>query len=273
MKYINSSSIPILYLVFIIFITTISTLIIKLNPFLFTAKDRVHIFILMGQSNMAGRAALTNNDTKIQHNIFKLTPDFSWEPASHPLHSDSRNAGFGMGIPFAKSLIESNHASKIILLPLAMGNSRVDQWQKGGELFLRAKTHTEFAKRYGVLKGILWHQGESEAYIDNAQYLSRYSTNLYNFLHDFRNDIESPDLPIFLGLLGDYLVDSQQYPNTTEVNKLIVRVANKTHQAYLIDTSDLSPGKDNIHFNRNSIVHMSNKFLNTYCNKTINCKK
>jgi len=65
----------------------------------------MEVFVLMGQSNMAGFAELMPEDRKIVKNVFKIpaisTLDLAWEPATHPLHNRLKTDKFGLGLPFA----------------------------------------------------------------------------------------------------------------------------------------------------------------------------
>src|SRR5262245_52973592 len=69
-------------------------------------REEFHVFLLMGQSNMAGAAAVTNEDRIPVPGILSLTsqtPDqYAWKPAKHPLHDRETNERFGPGLAFAE---------------------------------------------------------------------------------------------------------------------------------------------------------------------------
>jgi hypothetical protein len=113
------------------------------------------------------------------------------EIATHPLHNDKpERVGVGPGLAFARRLLERQPtvADQILLVPTAVGGSRLDQWAADGELFKAATSKLaraiELAEKAqwseepqpgleatpaaangsGVfVAGILWHQGESDA--------------------------------------------------------------------------------------------------------------
>jgi hypothetical protein len=67
-------------------------------------RDNFHIFMLMGQSNMAGCGKLENGDTTPEPGVLaiptKCEGGFAWKPAAHPLHNRLSSDRFGLGLPF-----------------------------------------------------------------------------------------------------------------------------------------------------------------------------
>jgi len=50
---------------------------------------KFHLYILMGQSNMAGRGPLTEDLKQLQNNrVYVLDKNNKWKIAKHPLHFD-----------------------------------------------------------------------------------------------------------------------------------------------------------------------------------------
>ena len=49
---------------------------VKLPP-----KDKVHLFLLTGQSNMAGRGKVADEDLKVPPRVLMLTKDLKWVPS------------------------------------------------------------------------------------------------------------------------------------------------------------------------------------------------
>src|SRR5690606_19644879 len=129
-----------------------------------------HLYLLIGQSNMAGRGTLDTAGQEIQENILMLDRHNTWVPAKDPLHFDKKAAGTGPGLAFAKVMIAQRNGIKIGLIPCAVGGTSIGKWQPGA---YDEKTNThpyddmmkrlQAALRHGVLKGILWHQGEGNS--------------------------------------------------------------------------------------------------------------
>ena len=68
------------------------------------AKQDFHLFLLAGQSNMAGRGKVTPVDRYPDPNILMLDRDAQWVPATDPVHFDKSVAGVGLGRGFAKGV-------------------------------------------------------------------------------------------------------------------------------------------------------------------------
>ena len=49
-------------------------------------KEKFHLYLLMGQSNMAGRGRMTDADRRPVPRVLMLTKENQWAPAKHPLH-------------------------------------------------------------------------------------------------------------------------------------------------------------------------------------------
>ena len=69
---------------------------IKLPP-----KERFHLYLLIGQSNMAGRGAIEEQDKTPHPRVLKFTKENTWAAAIDPLHFDKPAiAGVGLGSSF-----------------------------------------------------------------------------------------------------------------------------------------------------------------------------
>ena len=60
-------------------------------------------------------------------------------------------------------MADKNKDVKIGLIPCAVGGTRIDRWMESGDLWSNAVKRAKIALKSGKLKGILWHQGESDA--------------------------------------------------------------------------------------------------------------
>ena len=99
------------------------------------------LFVLCGQSNMAGRDRTTLSSYSVSSSsilTFAQRKD-QWEQAEHPLHADKpEKAGVGPGLAFAERLLERHGEAAvggIGLLPCAFGGSELARWEEGGDLF------------------------------------------------------------------------------------------------------------------------------------------
>ena len=86
-------------------------------------REKFHLFLLVGQSNMAGRGKVTDEDRKPIPGVFMLTKSGEWKPAVAPLHFDKKIAGVGIGREFAKEIAKTEKDAVIGLIPCAVGGS------------------------------------------------------------------------------------------------------------------------------------------------------
>src|SRR4051812_37821804 len=91
---------------------------------------KLKLFLLIGQSNMAGRGIPEAEDQQTHPRIWMLNKELSWVPAKDPMHFDKPAiVGVGPGFPFAKRLAEAYPSINIGLVPCAVGGSGIDDWK------------------------------------------------------------------------------------------------------------------------------------------------
>lgn len=170
--------------------------------------ERLHLFLLAGQSNMAGRGVVEAEDRAVHPRVLALDRADRWVPAADPLHFDKPIAGVGPGRSFGIAVAEALPAARIGLIPAAVGGSPITAWEPGA-LYAETGAHpyddairrARIAMRDGELKAILWHQGESDA---NPAAAPLYAERLRALVERFRADLGDPDLPVIVGQLGRF---------------------------------------------------------------------
>ena len=103
-------------------------------------------------------------------------------------------------------MTENNRNIKIGLIPCAVGGSPISAWEPGAELigfhpYDDAVARAKIAMKTGVLKGILWHQGEGDCRPEKSKI---YLEKLKSLIERFRNDLNMPGVPFIAGELGQY---------------------------------------------------------------------
>lgn len=175
------------------------------------AKEDFHIYLFIGQSNMAGRAPVEHQDLAVIERTYVLNKRDQWEPAQPwPLPESSfqdmqglnrystvevltKLNGLNPASYFAKTLVLNLPEIGVGIVSNAKGNTAISEWAPGSELYREAVRRTREAMRYGTLKGILWHQGESDR--TNPAYMER----LAALIESLRRDLGVPDLPFIAG--------------------------------------------------------------------------
>ncbi|VBB48567.1 Beta-N-acetylhexosaminidase, family GH20 (modular protein) [uncultured Paludibacter sp.] len=232
------------------------------------SKDKLWIFIMAGQSNMAGRGWVSPYDTVPRPNIITINSKNEWVLAKEPLHFYQPNlTGLDCGLSFAKYLADSiNDDITIAILPTAVGGSSISYWLNdsvfnGVHLQSNLFEKIKLAKQYGVLKGILWHQGESDA---SPKKIPAYKKNLEKLFSLIRQRAGNENLPIIAGELGSYSKKEKDKKNWAAINKIIHKVADKDENTYLVKTGDLTPNDDFIHFDAPSQRKLGERYAKAY---------
>ena len=222
-------------------------------PMLSLAEGKdMDLYLLVGQSNMAGRGALTDENRINADRIFKLDAHGKWQPAEEPIHFDRKSAGAGLAASFARAVADKNKDVKIGLIPCAVGGTRIDRWVEGGDLWSNAVARTRIALKSGRLKGILWHQGESDATLQRA---SKWGTKFESVIKSLRR--EFGEVPFVAGELGAYLEDYGSAKADKllwrEINSHIHGLEGKLSGYRVVSADGLMPKQDKLHFNTESL--------------------
>lgn len=240
------------------------------NPIIDTIKSSkpTWVFILAGQSNMAGRAQIESSDTFTSNQIISIDSANHWIKAKEPLHFyEPKSAGLDCGISFASELLQAYHDSiQIILMPCAVGGTSIQQWLddenfRNVQLLTNLEQKLNLSKSVGELKGILWHQGENDA---SADLLPLYESRLFNLINRFRQIAQNDSLPIFIGHLGSYAIPKSKQQLWNGINASIDHVISKSTNVMLIETSDLTHKGDHIHFDSRSQRLMGQRFAQSF---------
>jgi hypothetical protein len=172
------------------------------------AEKPMDLYLLIGQSNMAGRGKVEPEDQKKTPRVLTLSKANGWVPAVDPIHFDKKRAGVGPGRTFGIAMAEHNSAVTIGLIPCAVGGTSIRKWQPGAE---DSKTDTrphddmlvrlQVALKSGEVKGILWHQGESDGKMGE---LGTYAAALTQLIERVRTECGSPEIPFVIGQLGQF---------------------------------------------------------------------
>ncbi len=202
------------------------------------------LYLLVGQSNMAGRGELEEIDRTAHPRVLALGPADTWIPAAEPLHFDKKNRGTGPGLAFGKTIAEAKPDSTVGLIPSAVGGTIISYWAPNHErgLYNEAVRRARIAKESGTLRALIWQQGESDSTAERAPL---YKDRLIALMTKFREDLDQPDLPIVLGGLGDFL----KSPHHKTVNAALEQAAAELPNAIFVPASGKGHIGDRLHFN------------------------
>ena len=206
------------------------------------------IYLLIGQSNMAGRAPIESDDLDTLDNVFLYVGSDSivWERAANPLNKYSSirkeltMQKLGPGYTFAKEIAYNYSDKQIGLVVNAKGGVSIDLWNPDSEFYNEAVRRTNKALEFGVLKGIIWHQGESDA-TNYKQYMPK----LTELIQSLRKDFNLPHLPFVVGQLSGDKAFREDF------NKMILNLPEQVDYTGVVK-SDSTRTIDGTHFDSDS---------------------
>ena len=183
---------------------------------LMKADDGKHLFILSGQSNMAG-----------------LRPQESFTPA----------------------VIKAFGKDNVIVVHDAHGGQPIRRWdkswkkdakqakQKPGDLYARLMTKVKSAVGKKGLKSVtfLWMQGERDAREKNADL---YADSLKRVVGQVAEDLNHKSVHVVVGRLSDFDMNNKRYPHWTRIREVQVAFAKNRPNTAWVDTDDLNDGKN-----------------------------
>ncbi len=231
-------------------------------------KEKFHLYLLTGQSNMAGRGEVAAVDTIPHPGVYALNRDNRWVPAGAPLHFDKPIAGVGPGLTFGKRMAELNPGIVIGLIPCAKGGSKIHHWQTGvyhdstysypyDEMLQRIRSVLDD----GILKGVLWHQGEGNSL--NKEYAENYEEKLVAFVEKLRRDLKHPELPFIAAELGAFL--PERFSQRRTINDAIRKLPRRLKNTAVVSSQGLTAKSDSIHFNSASARLLGERYAEMMC--------
>lgn len=176
-------------------------------------RDKRWVFLLIGQSNMGGQALCEAQDIVVPARVFKLTLNKTWVPAHEPTNLlpflDANGAPCNIGAPFmgpgrafGVELVQmvKDPQVEIYIINAAVRGSAIETWDpKGGhENFTKMVSYLGEGMKKGMLKGVIWHQGESNRGTSRTDYVNK----LGPLIADLRQRAQRSDLPFVAGEIG-----------------------------------------------------------------------
>ncbi|KAG2571748.1 probable carbohydrate esterase At4g34215 [Panicum virgatum] len=238
----------------------------------------MRIFVLSGQSNMAGRGGVHRRrwdgvvppEGAPDPSIQRLSAALDWEEAREPLHADidtAKTCGVGPGMVFARAVlpclqegtsVEGARAGTGIgigLVPCAVGGTAIREWARGERLYEQMVCRARVAARYGEIEAVLWYQGESDAESDAAA--AAYRGNIERLIANVRADLGMPQLPFIQVALA-----SGDKRNIEKVRSAQFRV--NLPNVVTVDAMGLALNEDNLHLTTESQVKLGNMLAEAY---------
>ncbi len=215
------------------------------------------LYLLIGQSNMAGRAPLDDSSKLTDSRILMLDKSNNWVPATDPLHFDKPDVvGVGPGIAFAREILRNSAGRRIGLIPCAVGGSPIRVWEpdstylNGLHPYDDAIRRAKIALGRGRLCGIIWHQGESD---NNTAGAAVYMEKLKILIRRLRTDLKTPALPFVAGEIG-------YFAKSTPINQVIDRLPGVVANTAVVSAEGLTDKGDKTHFDTRSARELGRRY-------------
>ena len=225
------------------------------------AKEQFHLYLLIGQSNMAGRGAVEESDRQAHPRVLMLDKQNAWQPAVDPLHFDKPIAGVGLGSSFGRTMADADPKITVGLIPCAVGGTPLSRWQKDGDLYKQAVERAKAAMKHGTLRGILWHQGESDA--DSETTARSYGERLAQMIKDLRTKLGGGQTPFVAGELGPFLRRETKDGKPALwpiVNEQLAALPMRVEKTALVSAKDLKHKGDEVHFDAASLREFGKRY-------------
>ncbi len=176
------------------------------------ADDKVHLFVLSGQSNMAG-----------------LNPDISFTP----------------------TVTEALKPESVLVVKDAKGGEPIRRWYKKwkpaegdepkatGDLYdrLLEKVRTAIEGKTILSVTFVWMQGEKDA---REKHGTVYAASLRGLVNQLAGDLNCKDMNFVIGRLSDFDNSNSKYPHWTMVREAQVKTAEAGPRGAWVDTDDLN---------------------------------
>lgn len=224
------------------------------------SENKYDIYLLIGQSNMAGRGAMIPEDRDTIEGVYILNHLDIPEPATNPINKystirkDISMQQISMGFSFAKQMHKKT-GRKILLVVNARGGSTIEEWDKDNKVksyYSEAVRRTKAAMVFGKIRAILWHQGEQ-----NSEKPGDYLSKLKKFVSDIRADLNSPNVPFIAGEIAHWW-----QPNASKFNPIINRISLTIPYSDCVSTKGAKSETDltDPHFNRESQILIGKRY-------------
>ena len=242
-----------------------------------------YIYLCIGQSNMEGQGTIEDCD---------LSPDERFQMMS-TLDCGTRKLGqWYRAVPplarcdtrlcpadyFGRTMVANlDEGKRVGVVVVAIGGIKIDLydpdgWQSyvnsmtegwqinsvnayGGNPLARLIECAKEAQKSGVIKGILLHQGESDAYSDAwVQKVKKVYENLLTELN-----LKAEDVPLIAGEVGS----ADQNGGCAHANPTINRLPNTIPTAHVVSSVGCTLQSDNIHFDSQGYRKLGRRYAKT----------
>ena len=229
---------------------------------------KINAFLMIGQSNMAGRGDIGDVTPISNPDCFMLRMG-RWQPMSEPVNPDrgiftgKYKSGISLAASFADGYAKMT-GEAAGLIPCADGGTSLSEWEEGGVLFDHAVMMTRLALRNARLCGILWHQGEADCTDDKN--VDSYEERFIKMIKALRRELCAEEVPLLIGELShSYTIGDREFADRPErLNSVFAKIADELPHCALISSEGLTMKADGLHFDSRSLRIFGERYLDGY---------
>jgi len=226
----------------------------------------IYSFLMIGQSNMAGRGEIGEVEEINNDSCFMLRMGL-WEKMSEPINPDAPifredfHSGISLAASFADTLSKRKNI-KVGLIPCAVGGTKISQWMPGEILFDHAVMMATLSMRTSKLSGIIWHQGESDCGSDEN--VASYKSNFTTMISAMRKEL-GENLPVIMGELSENITDVWNVGDRpVRLNKIFQEIAEQLPFSGIAKSHNLTLKADGIHFDAKSCRSFGQRYAEEF---------
>lgn len=227
------------------------------------------VWLAAGQSNMSGYSGSLAGAEQPSDDAHVFSNAGAWRRAEEPMDDgtdqvdavSAESPAHSLQLRFAKDMASALGVPVGIIPGSLGGTNLVVQWQRDGAEPANRGTlygsllHRALLQGGEPPRGILWMQGESDAFLSRG--IAAYRADLERLLSQYRSDLARPALHAVVGQLGVYL--SSDLVQWTAIQEAQRQVALADPECSLAVTID-QPLADPIHFSVAGYREMGARF-------------
>jgi hypothetical protein len=243
--------------------------VLEEKPGVVPDKKKIWVFIMAGQSNMAGRGQVEPQDTVTNPRILALNRNGELMLAKEPLNlNEPAMVGLDCGVSFARKMLEFCPPDvSILLVHTAVGGSSIRKWiddsvYREVPLFSNFKKRLGEAKKLGTIKGVIWHQGEADA---NAKGLPVHQSNLEQLFGMMRKEAGQRKMPVLMGELGYF--SKTVHEQFMQMNGVFRAYSKTDSRTAVVSTEGLDHKGDFLHFNTAGQREIGRRYAAVFADK------
>lgn len=231
------------------------------NDYLQKGEKMIHSFLMIGQSNMAGRGFPADVEPLPKNDNIYVQRNGRWWPKYVPVNPDRVTAGVSLIETFVEDYSLDHPDVQIGIIPCADGGTAIEAWEEGSVLFDNAVNHSMLALRTSTIAGVLWHQGES-----NVRNSEGYAEKFMKMKDAFVKKLGLQDVPFIAGGLGDFLVNYKEgaFSEYYRINEIYETLAKEDPMLGFVSAKGLSSNPDNLHFSAQALREFGHRYYEVF---------